>query len=103
VETFDAYLKNRAKSVKRQEETPRNADAAAKKVVERCESLRRHLSIRALYKSQPPKDRDLRKKVLAELRATGEELKKNAEWLETNWQQFDVVNYKKFAAAAGRQ
>jgi hypothetical protein len=99
---FDAYLKNREKNVERQENTPTNGDAAAEKVVELCHHLRDHLSIRALYKSDPPKDMERRKNVIDELRATADQLIKNAEWLATNWQQFDLVHYSERLAEAAR-
>ena len=100
VAKFDAYLKSREKSVEQQENTPTNADAAAKKVLEQCQYLRDHLSIRALLKSDPPKDYERRKQVVKELRATADQLNKNAESLTEMWRQFDLVHYHDLRAEA---
>lgn len=105
VAKFDAYLKNREKNVERQERTPTNADAAARRVVELCEGLRDHLSFRALFRSDPPKDQILRGEVLAELRATAKQLNENVESLTEMWRDSDLFHYRDNeaqAAAAAR-
>jgi len=100
VEKFAAYLKNHEKKVERQENTPTNADAVAEKVMELCQHLRDHLSLRTLFKSDPPKDNVRRKEVLAELRATAEQLNKNADSLTEMWRQSDLFHYRDHEAAA---
>jgi hypothetical protein len=100
VAKFDAYLKNREKNVERQENTPTNADAVAEKVVGLCQHLREHLSLQALFKSDPPTDYDRRNKVLVELRATADQLNNKAESLKEMWRQFDLFHYKDLVAVA---
>jgi hypothetical protein len=100
VEKFAAYLKNQEKKVERQEITPTNADAVAGKVLELCQHLRDHLSLHALLKSDPPKDNNRRQEVLTELRATAEQLNKNADSLTEMWRDSDLFHYREHEAAA---
>jgi hypothetical protein len=96
VARFANYLKSKANKAERHQNTPTNADAVAEKVENWCQGLLDRLRF---LTDEPPKNDEVRKNVLVELRATADRLNKKAEWLNASWEQFDNIHYKDLVAA----